>query len=206
MMERHAISIRVGETLRRLRETKGLSLRALARLSGLSANALSMIERGRSSATVSTLFRVAEAMQIPISRLFQVDEKRQAVVFRKAAERTRLALPRGLWEGLGGEAFDGPVEPLALTLETGAGSGRTAMSHTGHEFVVCLCGNLEYQVGMETFLLEAGDSLLFRAHMNHRWRNPGATVAQAILVLAGFVEGERPSAVHHHGVEAESGD
>ncbi len=114
-----AVSIRVGERVRELRQARGMSLRELAKASRLSANALSMIERGLSSPSVSTLYRVAEALGVGISSLFQVEEKRGPVVFRRAAERARLPIPRGLWEGLGGEAFDGRVEPLVLTLESG---------------------------------------------------------------------------------------
>ena len=55
----------VGRRLRGLREARGISMRKLARLSGLSANALSMIERGKTSPSVSTLYKLAEAMGMP---------------------------------------------------------------------------------------------------------------------------------------------
>jgi len=66
-----AISVDVGNKLRQMREARGLSIRALARQSGLSANALSMIERGRSSPSVSTLYKVAAALDVPITDLFR---------------------------------------------------------------------------------------------------------------------------------------
>ena len=69
-------------------------------------------------------------------------------------------------------------------------------SHTGHEFVLCLRGTLEYQVEDQHFVLSAGDSLLFAAKMRHRWRNPGKTVTNAVFVLAGFEQGEHPSEFH----------
>ncbi len=94
--------------------------------------------------------------------------------------------------------FAGRIEPFAITLESGANSGVKSIVHTGHEFVFCLRGQLEYQVENETFRLEAGDSLLFTSRLKHRWRNPGPTVTNAIFVLSGFEEGERPSD-HHLG-------
>ena len=83
-----------------------------------------------------------------------------------------------------------------ITAETGGSSGPYGMIHTGHEFVFCLRGSLEYDVDDQQFILQAGDSLLFAANLNHRWRNPGKTVANAIIVLAGFEETERPSEFH----------
>jgi transcriptional regulator with XRE-family HTH domain len=193
---RDAISVNVGAELRALREEKGLSIRALARASGISANAISMIERGRTSPSVSTLYKMADALNIPITDFFASVPERQNVVFRKALERTRVPFQRGLWEGLGGEGFVGRVEPFALTLENGASSGPFPITHTGHEFVVCLRGQLEYQVEGEVYLLEAGDSLLFSSHLRHKWRNPGPNVTNAIFVLSGFAEGE--DAVQRH--------
>jgi transcriptional regulator with XRE-family HTH domain len=194
--EGRAVSIQVGDRIRQLRLARGLSLRELARASSLSANALSLIERGISSPSVSTLYRVADGLSVSISGLFQTSETRSPVVLCRASGRVRLPIPRGLWEGLGGESFEGRVEPLLLTLESGGSSGSDGMIHTGHEFVYCLRGRLEYQVEGDHFALEAGDSLLFRAYQRHRWRNPGPAVTQAIIVLSGFDEGERPGESH----------
>ena len=195
ILSKSAVSVDVGIRLRQLREERGLSIRALARQSGLSANALSLIERGRSSPSVSTLYKVAAAMGVPITTFFQTAPELHDVVHLKAGERTRVPFTRGLVEGLGGERFSGRVEPFALTLENGANSGPQPIVHTGHEFVLCLRGQLEYQVEDEIFLLEAGDTLLFTAHRQHRWRNPGPLVTNAIFVLSGFDDGEDP---HRH--------
>jgi transcriptional regulator with XRE-family HTH domain len=186
----------VGNRLRELRQERGLSMRALARASGLSANALSMIERGRTSPSVSTLYKMADAMGIPITAFFREEPPQQDIVFRKASERTRVPFMRGLWEGLGGELFVGRVEPFMLTLESGASSGPFGIIHSGHEFVLCLRGQLEYDVEDRRFLMEPGDSLLFAAQLRHRWRNPGKTVTNAMFVLAGFEGDERPSEFH----------
>ena len=195
ILGKSAVSVDVGIRLRQLREQRGLSIRALARHSGLSANALSLIERGRSSPSVSTLNKVAAAMGVAITTFFQTEPEMHDVVHLRAAERTRVPFTRGLVEGLGGEQFSGRVEPFALTLENGANSGPQPIVHTGHEFVLCLRGQLEYQVEDEIFLLEAGDTLLFAAHRQHRWRNPGPLVTSAIFVLSGFDDDEDP---HRH--------
>ena len=194
--DKDALSVDVGIRLRDLREERNLSMRALARMSGLSANALSMIERSKSSPSVSTLYKLADAMEVPITAFFRTETPQKEVVYLKGNERTRVPFHRGLWEGLGGEYFSGRVEPFMLTLESGANSGRFPMAHTGHEFVLCLRGKLEYQVENQFFVLEPGDTLIFAAELKHQWRNPGNTVTNAVFVLAGFEEGENPSEFH----------
>lgn len=196
LLGKEARSIDVGGRLRHLRQERGKSMRALARESGLSANALSMIERGRTSPSVSTLYKLADALEVPITAFFREEQPRSEVVFIKSQERTRVPFTRGLWEGLGGEGFSGRVEPFMLTLESGASSGPFGIVHTGHEFVMCLRGQIEYQVEGQHYLLEPGDVLLFMAKLRHRWRNPSSNVATAIFVLAGFEHDEQPSHFH----------
>src|SRR5512142_2067184 len=196
VIQREALSVNVGLRLRELREARGASMRSLAAKSGLSANALSMIERGKTSPSVSTLYKLADALGVPITDFFAPLAEKQTSILVRADERTRLPFTHGVWEGLGGEKFTGRVEPFVLTLETGASSGQHTMVHTGHEFVYCLRGQLEYLVERDLYELQPGDSLLFAAQLKHRWRNPGNTVTNALIVLSGFSEGERPNAMH----------
>ena len=196
LYQRDAVSVNIGERLRELREARNISMRTLATKSGLSANALSMIERGKASPSVSTLYKLADALGVSITLFFASDSQRKQVVFLKADERTRMSFTRGVFEGLGGEMFIGRVEPFMLTLENGANSGPRSMTHTGHEFVFCLRGELEYQVEREIYKMTSGDSLLFAAQLKHKWRNIGKTVATAIIIISGFEEGEEPHAMH----------
>ncbi|PWH17430.1 MAG: cupin [Anaerolineae bacterium] len=195
-LSREAVSIDVGIRLRQLRDARKVSMRTLAHMSGLSANALSMIERGKTSPSVSTLYRLADALGVPITDFFSPESTRKKVVFLKADERARLPFLRGLWEGMGGEQFTGRMMPFMLTLENGANSGPNAVVHTGHEFVYCLRGQVEYQVENEIYSLEAGDSLLFAAQLRHRWRNPGSTVANVLIIISDYAEGDQPMPLH----------
>ena len=204
MYEREAVSVDVGSRLRQLREERGLSLRALARASGLSANALSMIERGRTSPSVSTLYKLSTALGVPVTAFFRASVEQNEVVFVHRDERPRLPFARGVWEGLGGDQYQGSLSPTLLTLEVGGSSGPFTMSHTGHEFVFCLRGELEYEVNNQCYTLRAGDTLLFSARLPHRWRNVGSTVVNALILVAGFAEGESPTDVHYHASAAEA--
>ena len=198
---KEAESIDVGQRLRKLRDERDVSMRALARQSGLSANALSMIERGLTSPSVSTLNKLSVALQVPITAFFRQEPRREKIVFRKASERSRISFIRGVMEGLGGEAFAGRVEAFLVTLENGGSSGPSSLLHSGHELVFVLRGKLEYEVDGEIFFMEAGDSLIFSSNMSHRWRNVGDSVVNAIIVISGFEENERPSEYHVAAVQ-----
>ncbi len=190
------LTIDVGGRLRELRTERGKSMRALARESGLSTNALSMIERGRTSPSVSTLYKISSALEIPITAFFRLEPPKQEVIFCQPEKRKRVNLPKGLLEGLGGELFIGRIEPFVLELEPGAESGPFGMIHSGSEFVMCLDGRVEYEIDNERFEMYPGCTLIFSAQHRHRWKNIGKEAARVLIVQACFEHGERPSEFH----------
>jgi len=63
----------VGRQIRLLREQRDLSQQALAEASGISRNTLSLLECGRSSPTLTTLQKIAAALQVDLNFFFPAD-------------------------------------------------------------------------------------------------------------------------------------
>jgi transcriptional regulator with XRE-family HTH domain len=173
----------VGGRLRSLRQQQGLSVRALAARSGLAINTLSMIENGKTSPSVSTLQILARVLDVPVTAFFEQEMVEKKVVHVRHTQRPMITVDTTRLEHLGKDLVGSAVQPFVVTLEPGRGSGQNLIVHTGHEFVYCLCGQVEYLIEDETYFLEAGDSLVFESHLPHRWQNPSTAPAQIILVL-----------------------
>jgi DNA-binding NtrC family response regulator len=60
----------IGRQIRDLRKARGLTLKQMARRTNLSVSLLSQIERAESSASVSSLFKVATALDVKLTELF----------------------------------------------------------------------------------------------------------------------------------------
>ena len=60
----------IGRTIRDSRKTQELTLKQLARRTGLSVSLLSQIERAESSASISSLYKIASALRLRMSELF----------------------------------------------------------------------------------------------------------------------------------------
>ena len=60
----------IGRQIRDLRKSRGLTLKQMARRTNLSVSLLSQIERAESSASVSSLFKVATALDVRLTDLF----------------------------------------------------------------------------------------------------------------------------------------
>lgn len=60
----------IGETIRGLRKERSLTLKQMAKRTGLSVSLLSQIERAESSASISSLYKIAVALDARIQELF----------------------------------------------------------------------------------------------------------------------------------------
>jgi two-component system, OmpR family, response regulator len=60
----------IGEIIRTLRKDRGLTLKQMGRRTGLSVSLLSQIERAESSASISSLYKVATALDVHLRDLF----------------------------------------------------------------------------------------------------------------------------------------
>lgn len=70
LRDEDALHSTIGRSIRELRKAKGLTLKQMARRTSLSVSLLSQIERAESSASVSSLFKVATALDVRITELF----------------------------------------------------------------------------------------------------------------------------------------
>jgi transcriptional regulator with XRE-family HTH domain len=172
----------VGSRIRSLRKRKGLSLLALSQQSGLSPNAISRIERGENSPTVSSLRRLANGLDVSVIDLFK-EEKTATTVFVKGDNRSRTRAAGATIESLGSGLPEQGLEPIWITIEPGSGSTNDTVTHPGEEFVLCLEGCVEYRVADRLYKLEPGDSLFFKAGQPHCFYNPTDNAAVILLVL-----------------------
>ncbi len=64
---------KIGQRIRELRESKGISQQNFAAICNFEKANLSRIEAGRTNPTVSTLFKISQALEISISELVDVE-------------------------------------------------------------------------------------------------------------------------------------
>lgn len=172
----------VGVRVKEIRMAKGLALRSLAEKCDLSANAISLIERGENSPTVSSLHKLSLALDVPITDFFVSKGTLSAVHVKKGQgmkyENGGLAL-----ESLGIGLPNQQLEPFLLCVDPGSGTVDDPIMHSGQEFVYCLAGEIEYYVEDQVYHLTQGDSLLLEATRPHSWRNSTQQLATILLIF-----------------------
>ena len=188
----------VGARVLEMRTQRGLSLRALAELCELSPNTISLIERGATSPSVSTLQRLASAFGVHINAFFVDPTEKAQLILTRVDERTRSGSASVMLESLGYGLEGQACDPFVVTLKPGANSGRQLMTHQGSELILILAGQLDIEVSGVRHLLHLGDSLLFRAEQPHRWRNPNSQPAEFLMAMQATADRDESVEQHLH--------
>lgn len=171
----------IGQRIRYLRKSNRLTLKQLAKGCDLSPNAVSLVERGQVAPSVATLCKLAHALGVSASSLFQ-EVCSTEVYLRRAS---------GAWsKNQTGAVFEaltcGLSDAVCRSRSEAGGPGEKTITQApepGLQSVLCLCGQVEYEVDDQIYCLEPGDTLSFNVDAFHRWRNPGSATGIAILIL-----------------------
>lgn len=182
-----SMSPRIGAQLKRERLLRGLRLKDVAEATGLSKSLISKIENNKTSPSLSTLHRVAKALNTNVSALFAMDETLDKVVHRPH-ERPIAGKVQTMveWDGIEAEIMvpyeNGRLlEGFVFVMEPGGHSGGL-LQHAGEECGYVLEGQLELTVDGKTYTLNPGDSFFFISDKPHAYRNPGKVTTRVIWI------------------------
>lgn len=171
----------MGTRLRALRKGRRLTLAQVAGIAGISESFLSQVERNKAAASVATLHRVAGALNVEMSDLF--DSGGHGLDVLRRADRPLLEFFQ-----LGRKYLVTPrplvnLEVLVGELEPGGDTG--VLTHgDSEELVLVIAGSVVVDVDGQSFELDAGDSIGYRSSVPHRTRNSGAHVAEILWIIS----------------------
>ena len=72
-MNEQQLFIKIGDKIKELRELKNLSQQDLAALCNFEKSNMSRIEAGRTNLTIKTLFKISNALKVPLKDLVSID-------------------------------------------------------------------------------------------------------------------------------------
>lgn len=189
--------LRLGASIRRLRQRNGWSLQRLAREAGISPAAVYKIEKNRMVPSVTVLLKVAKALRHSIDELLAPRDSAELAVTRAAsrAEFRFAEFPVAL-QRLSGKLPDRSLEAGIYLVEPGVACSRDPLTHPGEEVYFVLQGEIRFEVDGQTMLLGEGDALHIKGHLPHRWENAGKTAGRVLFVLTPppFTGGHEPEA------------
>lgn len=174
----------LGARIRHYRKQKKLTLKQVAKKAECSAVFISQVERSLASPSIASLKRIANALEVNLITLIQVDEDQADRVVTRKEERVQFKLPQTdvFSELLTTNIRNKQMQPLYKVVEPGAGSDGT-YRHNSEEMWYVLEGTLELTVDDQVYHLKPGDSFYFKSSRQHGYRNTGKTGTRLLWII-----------------------
>lgn len=158
----------IAKNLKNQRSILGWSLSKAALETGVSKAMLGQIERGESSPTIATLWKIATGFHLPFTAF--IEEPTPSDKFMQFRDGVHFKTLFAFDPKLGSEMFIHYLEPHQSQLSAAHDKGVI-------EDIVVLSGEIEILTEGEWRHLKPGDALRFEADKPHGYRNPTALPA-----------------------------
>ena len=180
----------ISRSIRNARLRKKLSLEKLSDLSGLSPGYISKVERSEKAPPLSTLSKIALALDVDLAHLLReeadvLDDVPLAIVRKdkRKTVKTRGSLYGYQYEAL---AYNKPGKNMEAFIISPAFDEKIAFQHDGEEFMYVLEGVHEFMYGGEKHILRKGDTIYYDARVPHSGRSLGKKKAKILAVMYSY--------------------
>jgi transcriptional regulator with XRE-family HTH domain len=156
----------IGAAIRSRRKKTNLTLRALAERIGVTSSFLSQVEKGKTTPSLSTLKKIADALHTTVSAVVaEVDNPESCGDRRITADQsliTQILTSPQSWK---------MMEPLLFRFTSAFAATEVRYRHAGDEFAIVLKGRLKVVLDDAEHVLEVGDSIYFNSGIPHVFLN-----------------------------------
>lgn len=166
------------------RHEKELTVEALANQCNLSSSLISQVERGLSTPSLDSLWKITQVLGISLIKLFEEDSNEQVIVIPREEQKV-LILPKSnvIYRLLSPVNNHTKLEFLSIVLEPGTWSHGDLVAHKGEEYGVIVHGEMTVVAGNKEYLLREGDSIYLDSTVPHRFFNHGDKVTIGIWAM-----------------------
>ncbi len=163
----------VSHNIKRVREEKKLTLDAAAGATGVSRSMLAHIERGDANPTISILWKIANGYKVSFTSLLKAMPDDALVI--RADETVSIVADEGRYTNFPAFPFSEERSFETYRIVITAGGQLEAEAHLAgtDEYITVFAGTVKVCAGEQSFVLDAGDSVRFRADTPHSYENIG---------------------------------
>ncbi len=174
-------SARLGERIRALRQSRGLSISAVSRATQLSKTSISTIEAGTGNPSLETLWRIANALDITLGALFEKTPDASTTVIRRRAGASFVSKSGVRGRLISTARTNHRTEVLEITFDQAATYDSEPHGPGIEELLICTEGEITAGPSSGPILVGEGDAVTFAADVAHRYTSHGP--ARAIIVM-----------------------
>ncbi|MFC1698713.1 helix-turn-helix domain-containing protein [Candidatus Omnitrophota bacterium] len=174
----------IGQKIKNLRISQDLTLKVLAGKAGVTISFLSQLERGLTSPSISSLEKIAQALNLQVVNFFQDQEIKEIVFVRKGAGRkVKYKMRQILVEALASGFSDVNMQSQLFTLGAGANLTKDFIPAYGEKFATVIKGSAKLFFDDKEFAFKQGDSIYYTATQAQcKIVNIGSAKAEILLI------------------------
>ncbi|UWG95901.1 XRE family transcriptional regulator [Dehalobacter sp. DCM] len=172
----------IGFNLKDLRTSRNLSLGQLSKVSGISKAMLSDIEKGNSNPTINTIWKIANGLNVPYTRLMEGVERESELVRREKA-----VMQIGESDHYRAYCyFPGtPTRNFELFyVELDGNSSNTSIGHSegAREYIYVMNGELILEMETGSHKIHEGDAFTFDSSIGHTYINNQSALLRFMVI------------------------
>lgn len=173
----------IGINLKNVRKMRQYSLDQLSAVTGVSKGMLAQIEKGQSSPTVNTLWKIANGLGVSFSSL--VEEEQTSVAVVRRADKTAVQDLNELYNVFSYFPYDQQKKFEIFLLELLPGCKHVSEQHLSgvEEYLFVSEGEMSVSIGEAHYELKKGDSIKFTANREHVYENKADVAANCFLLI-----------------------
>lgn len=176
------ISVIIGENLKRIRLERGLSLGQLAAVSSVSKVMLSQIEKGVSNPSVNTVWKIADALQLPYTALLDHQVEGGTVVSSESIPAQPLDGCRGELRCYYHHTQNRHFELFQMQISPGETYVSQGHGERTDEYTLVISGTLKIALDDGDHVLHAGDAVSFHSDKTHSYSNLDTVPLHLVIV------------------------
>jgi len=178
------IQLNIGSRLGDLRKRKKMTLDELSSKSGVSKSIISQIERNISNPTISTVMRIAEALDETLSGFFLDIDTEKSTSIENFKETPVINSNDGLCELsiLGAGETVSWLQWYLLTMKPKGKLPSKSHGNNTYENITVISGEIEIQLKKQKELLKSGDTFRFATNQEHTLINRSKNTTKILMV------------------------
>lgn len=181
----------VGEKIKTLRESQGISLEELAHRSGLATEQVERIENNIDLPSLAPLIKIARVLGVRLGTFLDDQEETGPVVCRKNEAQNTISFSNNAiqsrkhmeYHSLSKSKTGRHMEPFLIDVTPTDDNAFVLSSHEGEEFILVLSGKMEISYGQNTYFLEEGDSIYYDSIVPHHVHGYQGQAAKILAVI-----------------------
>lgn len=171
----------VSEKIKSFRKESDKTLKQLSDLTGLSVSFLSQVERAESSLAITSLNKIAEALNTPITSFFTPQYSEDYKISPEKLEPFTIERSNQEFLRASSEFSDRKLDNYIIRVHSNDSSEPS--SHQGEEMYYVLEGEIVFYINDKKYMLTKGEVIHFPSTIKHYYINESDKMTKIFCVL-----------------------